>query len=159
MSRTTEQNAERRERYRYLRHLGYTPREAYKRRDWKTIRVEHSIRSKESYLRRKETLTPQQILQLNNLSKHRTQQWERQRAVQIATTVTPLKTKADRWLDFSRWSKRKQFPASFQQIIDEYNINNGLDIHNSFGYRVFYHRYVNKIPEIDAIIRTETRDT
>lgn len=68
-------------------------------------------------------------------------------------------TRNQRLDDFRRWSKARRFPRIADDFISRANVDSGHDILDSYGYRLFYHMYVNKLPEAEAIRALEANDT
>ena len=60
---------------------------------------------------------------------------------------------------FRRWSRNQQFPNDVQEWIERHNLQSGRDINDSFGYRLFYHRYVEDLSAVEAFITAERHDT
>lgn len=63
-----------------------------------------------------------------------------------------------RLAQFQRWSSAG-FPNRRIGEIRRINISNGLDPNESYGFRVFYHRYVRRMEQVEAELEAERRDT
>ena len=143
-----ERNDLRKERYAKLRELGFSSKEALRLRDLSAINIQKVIVQRESNLKKVEKPTEKQRIQRERLDEERPR---------LRTSITG--TRNQRLTNFKRWSKAKRFPKEINDFITGQNVEAGKDILNSYGYRIFYHMYVNKLPEAEAIRRLEQNDT
>lgn len=154
--------------YHRLLEMGYTPSQARQRRDWSNKRLQKSIAGIIGNLTKKETkqaITPEEsdrLLKLRSTTKKYVPPTEgpteppRKRKVEVLPSI---KSRADRVADWSRWSSNKLgFPDNIQALIDEINKQHGYPAFASFGYRAYYHFYVNQIEESEAL-RLAEQDT
>ena len=145
-SRTTR----RKSRYSELRALGYSPVDARRLRDVGDTRREIV---KEQTVARIDAIsvrrrTPEQRQLRRNIV--------RQQRVSVPTVRLSHTARLNR---FRRWSKNRQFPSEIQDWIERQNLQSGRDLNDSYGFRLFYHRFVDELSAVEAIIETERRDT
>lgn len=151
----TSKNATlRKARYRQLRELGFSRKEATKLRDRKGERIERSIRGKETYLRRvPDTLrTEKQQSDYQRIGEYRKQKQSDQRLIR--------ESREERLANFANWSsKHIGFPDSILAEIVQYNEDAGELEFAAYGFRKFYHKYVNGKTDKQAEALVERRDT
>lgn len=145
----------RKSRYSELRSIGYSPKEARRLRDWQGSRTQEHIIDRRAtleatpYSRRTKE---QQSLLKNIRAYHAKQAKEPERIVSIST-------RKDRLNQFRKWSKERNFPSTTQQWIIRENQARHKPPLASYGFRMFYHRYVNGVGSIEARRLIERRDT
>lgn len=140
-------------RYRYLRSLNFSPTEARRYRDYSNTKIEQQITSRQRTISHKpiKARSPAQSAQLTKIRESK--------KARIIEPTRPTETRQDRLDNFNRWSGTRRFPSDARRIIQSINLRFGKNPYNRFGYRVFYHRYVNGVSEFEAVRLTETRDT
>jgi hypothetical protein len=144
----------RRTRYKQLRALGYSVAEARKLRDNKADKIDQNIASKQRRIARKPVAkrTVEETFQYERIREYR-----KQRREQPTVSREPIESANDRYENFSKWSsKRNGFPRRIQRYIADLNIAAGHDPLDSYGYRVFFHQYVNGTTERKA--KTQVRN-
>lgn len=136
----------RKSRYNYFRELGYSSKEASRLRDRDPAK---SIPEE----RRKITKKP---------ASKRTQQektiLERTENKQIQVDLGSSASRFDQFRRWSGWRRsgskfvkgRSSFPKRYLDHIREINDEAGFDFNSSFGYRVFYHEYVEGMDYYEA---------
>ncbi len=145
----------RRERYAYFRSLGFSSIQSRQFRDNSAARGTLEIQSELTRVRR-EPSTPDRTDRIRRLSTA---------PRQPATTPTRQRessgeTKSRRLQNFRRWSQRNVgFPSDLLTRIHDINTSAGFDVNSSYGFRVFYHRYVNGEGPDEAERHAEMRDT
>lgn len=141
----------RKERYRRLRDLGFTAKEASRYRDRSTPAINQFVNRRRATLAKKSSRTEAQESQFQRLrgESDRTDTFRPSR----------VETNRDRLANFKRWSKSKAFPAQYEDWISDINTANGKDPLDSYGYRIFYYRYVKGLGDAEAIRMVESRDT
>lgn len=76
------------------------------------------------------------------------------------TGETPARQRARRLANFRMWSNKDVgFPSRLRARITAINIDAKRDPNASYGYRVFYHTYVNDKLPVEAQLQAERRDT
>jgi hypothetical protein len=143
----------RQSRYAYLRSLGFSPTEARRLRDRSAGNIEGSVTEKETTIRAipQRRRTQQQRTDLRAIREARTF-----RRAEPATARGGIETRIERQRNFNRWSGMKRFPRNIQRWISKTNRDEGLEPLDDFGYRMFYHRYVNQFrkPEAREIVES-----
>lgn len=126
----------RKARYSRLRALGFSRNEATRLRDQSedSIETETDLKREqiESVPVRKRT--PQQRESLRRINRYQSDGSRR----------GELSPKQSRQAEFNQWSKAKAFPLWAQTQIDNFNTEAGYEDYSSYGYRVFFHMYVNR---------------
>lgn len=140
LSKVAKNNARkqlRKERYRHMLNLGFSPVDARKYRDHSSgsidshIEVERKRIAKVRSAKRVETDT-QKIKKIRAFNRQKP-------AVEFQGRN---KTKNDRWEEFSDWTRNRNFPVWAMEYIQEMNAKQGVDPLDSWGFRRFYYRYV-----------------
>jgi hypothetical protein len=147
---SSPRTARRKTRYSELRALGYSARDARRLRDVgdtrRIIVKEQTVaRISEIPARRR---TPEERQLRRNII--------REQRVSVPTVRLSTTARLNR---FRRWSRTRQFPTEIQEWIERQNLQSGRDLNDSFGYRLFYHRFVDDMSAVEAFITTERRDT
>ena len=147
-----ERDERRKASYNQIRSLGFTPDEARRMRDHTSYRVNQEIheegrRVEKVPVRRR---TPVEKYKFREIRRY--ERWE-----------APFKrepSRRERLANFQRWSRRNVgFPQDAQDWITRHNIQHRKDPLDSFGYRLFYHWYVNGKPEPEARDIADRNDT
>lgn len=146
---------QRRQSYQQFRSLGYTPKQSYQLRDRSLKRQNASIGATKGALQRKSAPTQADTTRLELLRRHTLTQ----RPASQARGLAVPDSRPQRYRQFGIWSGKKQFPAQYARSIQRYNQDQGFDPNDSFGFRVFYHKFVDRWPEADAYRYAETHDT
>lgn len=146
----------RQERYSYARQLGFSAKEARQMRDWSAERINQRITTEQRQLSRisRARRTEEQQRRLEQIRRAR-----RQEQTDPARQPTQIQTRQQRLNQFREWSRTRRFPENVRQYVANVNLESGRDPNDSYGFRVFYWRYVFDMPEVQAIRRVETRDT
>lgn len=139
-----ESRSERRQaRYKYLRSLGFSSDDARRLRDKSGRNIEGEVKTERRRISRK------------SRTRRTQQEQERLDAIQLSSTPTLLEarerrimSKADRWDNYSAWSKIG-FPPWALTRIEDYNRSRGLPRDDAFGYRRFYYWYVERIADFE----------
>lgn len=144
-------------RYKYLTSLGYTAKQARRLRDLSTQNIVANItdRVTEARIVPFERRSQSQRKLLTGIEVSRSDSvvlTDRSELQRISRT-------SDRRELFSLYSKRRGFPVKYLKIIHQINKSVGLSLNNSYGYRVFYHEFVEGLNRSDARAITERRDT
>lgn len=139
----------RRAKYNELRSLGLTPKEARTFRDRSSSRINSKLTEQRAKIESKpaKKRSPAEHQQLEKLEKRQKSGGR--------SPPTPEKLRNDRRADFSRWSGKQGFPDSILNKIAAINKAAGLPAKHSYGFRVFFHQYVDDIEdeeEIDELI-------
>ncbi len=148
---TPAPSTRRKSRYSELRALGYSAKDARRLRD---VGDERRIIVKEQTVARIEKIsarrrTPQERQLRRNIT--------REQRVSVPTARLSRSARLNR---FRRWSRDQQFPSDIQEWIERQNQTSGRDINSDWGYRLFYHRFVDGLSPVEAVIlTTERRDT
>lgn len=115
----------------------FTPREISRRIDWSDSRINASIAGKYAAANRAFERAVEEL----KLEPDATEEIQYRKI---------RGSKLTRQTQFKAWSKSKNFPSDVQKEIDDYNDEVGLSIRGkdgktnaSYGYRRFYHRWVN----------------
>lgn len=141
----------RKARYDQLRALGYSSKDATKFRDRSADSIDTEIASRQKRITRKPVAkrTTQETFQYERIREYR-----RERREQPTVSREPIESANARYENFSKWSsKRNGFPRRIQRYIADLNIAAGYDPLDSYGYRVFFHQYVNGTTERKAKTR------
>lgn len=145
-------------RYSQLRVQGFSPTEARRLRDWKGTRITGEVERVERSIARVPVAqrTEAQSERLGSIRRFRRETRTRE--------FQPIESRMDRKDNFARWTSDRRFPLAIQRqvlgaSIAEINRAAGFNPNNSYGFRLFYHRYVNGASEIEAIQQVERRDT
>lgn len=153
----SDRQERRKERRRLLRQLGYSPAEADRLRDWSGQRIETNISTVERRLARVPVEDRSENVQqrLRAIRDHK-----RQRRIDPAKTRGRLESRSERIRNFSEWSRIKQFPPDVQAKIIEINkrARKRPFAFNSYGYRIYYHMYINRETEPTARRRHDMKD-
>lgn len=155
MARSLASKERRLSRYHYLLDRGYRAVDARRLRDQSAT----NIRADVSRVERRITIirpTERTVPEREQLSKIRR---ENRKIRQRPSDRQFIEPRVTRLANFSRWSGERNFPTHIQRVVERINLDAGFDPFHSYGYRVFYHRYVNGVSEIEAISRVERRDT
>ncbi len=140
----------RKSRYSELRALGFSPKEARRLRD---VGDERRIIVKEQAVARIESIPARRRTQQERQLRRNI---TREQRVSVPTERLSQSARLNR---FRRWSRDKQFPSEIQEWVERQNQTSGRDINDSFGYRLFFHRFVEDMSAVEAFITTERRDT
>lgn len=126
----------RKARYSRLRALGFSRNEATRLRDKSedSIETETDIKREQIEATPVRKRTPQQRESLKRIEQYQSEPSRR----------GELSPKRGRIQDFKEWSKAKAFPLWAQTQIDNFNDEANQPPESSYGYRVFYHMYVNR---------------
>lgn len=150
----------RQQRYNYFRSLGYEAREARRLRDQGSARTDARILSDVERLQSRPQLSREESERLERLRSARRERTPTPIPEESRDVESPRETQSRRRRNFQRWSQRNVgFPTDVLRRVQSINTSAGLDIHSSYGYRVFYHRYVNGESPVEAQLRAERRDT
>ncbi len=147
-------------RYSQLRQQGFSPTEARRLRDWKGERITTEVTRVERRISRVRVAerTEAQTTRIEAIRDFRS------RGRRDPDSFIPIDSRPARVARFAAWSGTRKFPRGLQirvlgRTIAQINVDAGLDPLDGFGYRLFYHRYVNGVSEIEARQRAETRDS
>lgn len=123
-------------RYQTLRSLGYTAAEARRLRDNSSAKIDSSITQRQEGLQRipAKRRTRFEKVQLENIRQYRQQP---------VTSRTVISTSSSRLEQFREWTGKRDFPVDILRYISSINRSKGLGPRNSYGFRVFYHEFVN----------------
>lgn len=148
LSKVAKSNARkqlRKERYRHMLLLGFSPKDARKYRD-------HSSGSIEAHVE----VERKRITKVRS-AKRETTDTEKIKKIRAFNRQKPAvefqgrnKTKNDRWLEFSDWTRNRNFPVWAMEYIENMNDKQGVDPLDSWGFRRFYYRYVLNRTEATA---------
>ena len=143
--KVTETRSERRkERYRHLILLGFSAKNARKFRDQS---ADH-IRGFEDSERTR--ITEVRASKRSDEEKKIIREIRQSRRIENRVETGPrLKPKSERQDEFSQWTADRNFPSWADQFIAEQNEERGLDPLDSYGFRRFWHHYVDGIPVED----------
>lgn len=138
----TDRKELRKERYNALRKLGFSTKEARRRRDQSAVHiVEYIDTERERIVTKKSNMrTESEKFTLKAIRQSR----RRERKIDEAPRLKPITERAS---DFSRWTSDGNFPAWAREYIAAQNDNIGVSPINSYGYRRFYWRYVENLSE------------
>lgn len=144
----------RKERYRYLRSLGFSSADARKYRDqsFENLQtyVDTTVEQVEQTPSRKRTEREREIVK--NVRKERA----KKRTVESSTRML---TRTDRYENFVAWTVAKDFPNWAMQYIAAVNRQAGFGPVNSYGFRRFFYRYVENRPEATAATLADRDDS
>lgn len=135
----------RKERYRHFLLLGFSTIEARRFRDHGSPSIERNVESERERIAKirapkRTELEQKKIRGIRAFNR-------RQPAVEFSGRN---KTRSDRWEEFSSWTKNRNFPVWAMAYIQQKNADKDLDPLDSFGFRRFYHRYVQNRSEAQA---------
>lgn len=135
----------RKERYRHMIDLGFSTTDARRFRDRSGVNIETHVESERERIVdiRTEKRSQSDKDKLRDIRAHNRQK----PAVESAGRN---KTRADRWQEFSNWTKNRNFPGWAMDYIGEMNRDKELDPLDSWGFRRFYYRYVQNRAETSA---------
>lgn len=130
-----------------LRELGFSHTDARRLRDQSQTNIEVVIVRERRRISRKSVSqrTPKETARLNRLRDTST-------PPEVEKRTRRLKTRGNRWQDFSDWSSRHKggFPEWALQEIRRFNEQAGLPTIDGFGYRQFFFWYVERLPIMEA---------
>ena len=141
------------ERYRYLVTLGFNTVDARKLRDRSGKNIEIAIRQRRLNLQKIPTQERSESEKKNLAGVRRAQRETR------TSREGKILSETDRADRFSLWSGFEGFPSDALNIIQAINDERGEDENDSFGYRMYYHIYVERMDIDEAERFTEERDT
>lgn len=144
----------RKERYKYMRSLGFSAVHARKYRDNKTENITKFVNSE------RVRITEIRSSQRSKSERTIIASIRRERR-QVATVETAprLKPRRERLEDFKRWTGDRNFPDWAISYIAEHNQLAGFSPLNSYGFRRFYYRYVQNRPETTAALLADRDDS
>jgi hypothetical protein len=149
-----DRSRKRYERYQELIRLGYSAKEARRLRDRSGENIDKQIVTTTRQLARipAEDRSPQVQQRLRALR-------DRQRVTREQPEIGRgrLESRARRIKNFSEWSKNRNFPAEVLRRINEINRKAGRRRGSDYGYRVWYHMYVNRETEATSRRRFDSR--
>ena len=145
----------RKSRYAELRSIGYAPIEARRLRDWQGSRIQEHINDRRASI---------ETIPYHRRTTDQQSSVKAIRAYHAKQTKAPdraigLTTRRDRLNQFKQWSKKRDFPPDKLQWIIRENQARHKPPLASYGFRLFYHRYVDGIGSIEARRLVERRDT
>lgn len=151
----------RQERYQLLRRLGYSATDARRLRDRSGDNIDTDISRTERRLAR----TPAEDRSEQTQARLRTiRDYKRERRTMPAEARSKVESRSQRVRNFREWSVSRDFPPGVVAEIQRINREAGFGPFNSYGFRVWYHMYVNR--ESEALSkrrfnseRFERRDT
>ena len=126
----------RKSRYQTLRSLGYTAADARRLRDNRATKIDSSISTRQESLERipSKRRTKFEKVQLQNIREYRKQ---------TVASRTAISTRSTRLEQFRDWTSRREFPTDVLRYVAAINKTYGVGPRNSYGFRVFYHEFVN----------------
>lgn len=135
----------RKERYRHMLLLGFSSVEARKFRDHSNVSIDRNVESERERIAnirapKRSEVEQKKIRGIRAFNR-------RKPAVEFSGRN---KSRSDRWEEFSRWTKNRNFPVWAMAYIAEKNNDRELDPLDSFGFRRFYYRYVQNRSETQA---------
>ncbi len=132
----------RKERYRHLREMGFSPVEARRRRDTSGENIETFVEKERVRIRdiRADTRTERDRNIFQSIRKVRRRN---QITVNKVDSAPRLKSQSARLVDFKNWSEAADFPDWAETYIKKQNRDRGLNRFDGYGYRRFYYRYVD----------------
>lgn len=134
-------------RYAYLKSLGFSPAEARRLRDRSADNIDATVARREQHL----ASVPQRrrtVDQRQQLRAIRTGRRVERREPAIGRGMRESRVVRQR--NFDRWSGVNKFPSDIRRYISKINRDKQLQPLDSYGYRMFYHRYVNQFSEPEA---------
>jgi hypothetical protein len=151
----------RKARYDQLQALGYSSADASRLRDRSADSIDADIAARQKRISKKPAAkrTASESFQIERIREYR-----RERREQPTVSREPIESRESRLAQFSDWSVRRDFPPRIIRYIAEINHAAGNDELDSYGFRVFYHQYVNGYTERKAkmhvrTLERERRDT
>lgn len=144
----------RKERYRYLRSLGFSSADARKYRDQSVEHLQEYVDTTAERIT--ETPSRKRTQQERTIIKQVRAERRKKPTVQ---TATRLKSRADRYDEFVAWTQDKNFPNWAMEYVAAANRNAGFGPVNSYGFRRFYYRYVENRPESTAATLADRDDS
>lgn len=126
----------RKKRYKELRQLGFSRKEATRLRDQSFDNIETSIELRQEQIENvpQRQRTPEQRQSLQRIRSYRS----------TPSRQGEFATVQNRQSNFNLWSANKAFPLWAQEQIDSFNREAGEPPESGYGYRVFYHMYVKR---------------
>lgn len=139
----------RRERYGELIRLGFTPKEARRLRDRSGDNIQAEIKQERRRIVKK-SVSKRAPIEQRKLAAIR----ERDSRLTVTQRSQRLEPKTVRSKNFSKWSNKygEGFPADRQLEIEAFNERAGKSKYDKFGYRMYYYRYVERVPVGEAMI-------
>lgn len=131
----------RRERYNYLRRIGFSPVEARRRRDTSADNIRGFVSDERKRIvaisSKKRSENDRKIIRNIRVDRRR------ENRIETAPRLRPM---SQRVTEFSKWSGEQNFPSWAETFIAQQNLDRGLDPFDSYGFRRFYWRYVEGLP-------------
>lgn len=144
----------RKERYRELRALRFTPDQARRLRDRSGKEIQLAIARERRRISRKpiQLRTADEHFRLQRMQDRQATATEMQRRAR-------LETRQERWEKFSSYSKSGIWPREFRKRVREINRRAGLGPDDGYGYRRFYFEYVERLSLEESIEISERGDS
>lgn len=152
----SERAERRRQNYAYYKSLGYSTAEARRLRDVSPDKGFEEIQRTERRLGRIRAIDRSESVQMR-LRAIRDEIRSRRR---VGVDTDQPASRVQRIEQFREWSDtRDGFPPNVQRQIERLNVDAGLSPFAAYGYRVFFHLYVNGLDLAEAREVVERRDT
>lgn len=144
----------RKERYRELRALRFSPEQSRRLRDRSGKEIQLAIAREQRRISRKpvQLRTAEESFRLKRIQ-------DRQATATEVQRRTRLETRQERWEKFSEYSKSGVWPREFRKRIREINRKVGLGPDDGYGYRRFYYEYVERLSQEESIQISERGDS
>lgn len=144
----------RKERYRELRALRFSPEQSRRLRDRSGKEIQLAIAREQRRISRKpvQLRTADESFRLKRIQ-------DRQAAATEVQRRARLETRQERWEKFSEYSKSGIWPREFRKRIREINRRVGLGPDDGYGYRRFYYEYVERLSQEESIQISERGDS
>lgn len=144
----------RKERYRELRALRFTPEQARRLRDRSGKEIQLAIARERRHISRKPEYkrTAEEQFRLRRIQ-------DRQSLGSEIQQQSRLDSRQERWEKFSEYSKSGKWPRQLRTRIREINSRAGLGPDDGYGYRRFYYEYVERLSLEESIQISERGDS
>lgn len=144
----------RKERYRELRALGFTPDRARQLRDHSGKNIQRSISTEQRRISRKppSMRTSEESFRLRRIQ-------DRNRSQNRIQSDGRILERQQRWENWSEWSKTNIWPRDMRRIARALNEQAGRPPDDGYGFRRLYYMYVERMPDERSEILAERNDS
>lgn len=144
----------RKERYRELRALRFSPEQSRRLRDRSGKEIQLAIAREQRRISRKpeKLRTADESFRLKRIQ-------DRQTTATEVLRRARLETRQERWEKFSDYSNSGIWPGEFRKRIREINRRSGFGPDDRYGYRRFYFEYVERLSQEESIDISERGDS